>query len=136
MREQYSPVATRGSILFFIIKDLALIDNMYQYSLQYIEKILKISMDQAEKDNDLDKRLANLIEGITKDVFRNVTRGLFEKDKILFAFLIATSINKNAKIISEELWSAFTRGPSLSDKVPSKTNPSKTLFSQRAWELA
>lgn len=61
MREQYSPVATRGSILFFIIKDLALIDNMYQYSLQYIEKILKISMDQAEKDNDLDKRLANLI---------------------------------------------------------------------------
>lgn len=36
VREQYSGVATRGSILFFIIKDLALIDNMYQYSLQYI----------------------------------------------------------------------------------------------------
>lgn len=129
-------MATRGSILFFIIKDLALIDNMYQYSLQYIEKILKISMDQAEKDNDLEKRLANLIDGITKDVFRNVTRGLFEKDKILFAFLIATSINKNAKIISEELWSAFTRGPSLGDKLSSKNNPSKTLFSQKAWELA
>jgi dynein heavy chain, axonemal len=36
IREQYSTVATRGSILFFIIKDLALIDNMYQYSLQYV----------------------------------------------------------------------------------------------------
>lgn len=106
---------------------------MYQYSLQYVEKILKISMDQAEKDNDLDKRLQNLTEGITKDVFRNVTRGLFEKDKILFAFLIATSINKNSKIISEELWSAFTRGPSLAEKVSSKPNPSKLLFSPKAW---
>ena len=93
-------------------------------------------MDQAEKGHSLEERLENLIEGITKDLFRNVTRGLFEKDKMLFSFLIATSINKKAKIISEELWSAFTRGPSLAEKVSSKNNPSKTLFSQKAWELA
>lgn len=136
VREQYSIVATRGSILFFIIKDLALIDNMYQYSLQYVEKILKISMDQAEKGKDLEARLVNLIENITKDVFKNVTRGLFEKDKTLFAFLIATSISKQSKVISEELWSVFTRGPSLIDKGDSKPNPLKTLFSQKTWELA
>ncbi len=41
------PVATRGSILFFVIKDLSIIDNMYQYSLQYIEKIIHYSMDSA-----------------------------------------------------------------------------------------
>ena len=58
-------------------------------------------MGQAEKSETLDKRLTNLIDGITKDVFRNVTRGLFEKDKTLFAFLIASSINKTAKVISE-----------------------------------
>jgi hypothetical protein len=55
---------------------------------------------------------------------------------MLFAFLIATSINKKAKVISEELWSAFTRGPSLAEKVSTKNNPSKNLFSQKAWELA
>lgn len=70
-------MATRGSILFFIIKDLALIDSMYQYSLQYVEKILRASMDQSEKGKSLEQRLENLIEGITKDLFRNVTRGLF-----------------------------------------------------------
>jgi dynein heavy chain len=47
IRQQYNAVATRGAILFFIIKDLSLIDNMYQYSLQYIEKIFHISMDTA-----------------------------------------------------------------------------------------
>ena len=36
LREQYRPVAIRGSILYFVIADLALIDPMYQYSLAYL----------------------------------------------------------------------------------------------------
>ena len=93
-------------------------------------------MDQAEKGNNTEERLANLIDAITKDVFRNVTRGLFVKDKILFAFIIAISINKHSKVISEDSWNAFTRGGTTIDKNASKTNPSKNLFSQRAWDLA
>lgn len=77
-----------------------------------------------------------MIESITKDVFKNVTRGLFEKDKTLFAFLIASSINKNAKVISEDSWTLFTRGPVILENAMSKPNPSKTLFSPKAWELA
>lgn len=34
-------------------------------------------MDQALPATTIEQRLTNLIEGITKDVFRNVTRGLF-----------------------------------------------------------
>lgn len=54
-------VATRGSILFFVIKDLSSIDTMYQYSLQYIEKIIHSSMESAEKSKDIDQRLGLLI---------------------------------------------------------------------------
>jgi dynein heavy chain len=93
-------------------------------------------MDQAEKGNNTEERLANLIDAITKDVFRNVTRGLFEKDKTLFAFMIAISINKHSKVISEDSWNAFTRGGTSIDKNSSKPNPSKNLFSQKAWDLA
>ncbi len=33
IRNSYRKVSIRGSILFFVIKDLSLIDPMYQYSL-------------------------------------------------------------------------------------------------------
>jgi dynein heavy chain len=73
---------------------------MYQYSLQYVEKIFNMAMDTAEKHEQLAKRLTSLINNITQDIYRNVTRGLFGKDKILFSFMIATSINREANIIS------------------------------------
>ena len=38
-RSGYKSVSIRGSILFFVIKDLSIIDPMYQYSLQYIKRL-------------------------------------------------------------------------------------------------
>ena len=38
-RNQYRSVATRGSILYFVIADLAGIDPMYQYSLSYVKRL-------------------------------------------------------------------------------------------------
>jgi len=58
-----------------------------------------------------------------------VTRGLFEKDKILFSFMIAASINRQARVISEDLWSLFAKGPAPADKDKYLPNPSKKLFS-------
>lgn len=60
-----------------------------------------MAMDTAEKNEELEKRIENLIDNITKDIYKNVTRGLFEKDKILFSFMIAASINRQAKVIPE-----------------------------------
>lgn len=77
MRELYKSVATRGSVLFFVIKDLSIIDPMYQYSLQYIQRLFSGSMISSEPSSVLDKRLATLINNITRDVYKNVTRGLF-----------------------------------------------------------
>jgi dynein heavy chain len=44
VRAAYTPVALRGSILFFVVKDLSLIDPMYQYSLQYIMKLFEVTI--------------------------------------------------------------------------------------------
>lgn len=39
-RETYRSVANRGSVLFFVVANLAMIDPMYQFSLKYFNQVL------------------------------------------------------------------------------------------------
>jgi len=43
-RELFRPVANRASLLFFAIVDLAVIDPMYQYSLQWFANLFGSSV--------------------------------------------------------------------------------------------
>lgn len=65
-----------------------------------------------------------------------MTRGLFEKDKPIFSFLCATSINKEAGILKEDLWYLFLRGAPVFDKSKMPTNPDPEIISPLSWELA
>ena len=43
-REAYRPVATRGSILYFVVADFAGIDPMYQFSLAYFKQVFSAAL--------------------------------------------------------------------------------------------
>lgn len=49
-------------------------------------------MQTCEENNILVERLKLLNDNITKVIFNDICRGLFESHKKLFAFLITTSI--------------------------------------------
>lgn len=112
-RNLYTNVAIRGSILYFVIADLGGIDPMYQNSLAYVKSLFNRAIASAQKDADIDKRIALLIDNITRIIYTNISRGLFEKDKLIYSFLIITSILRNAKKIDESIWNIFLRGPSV-----------------------
>ena len=109
-RESYRSVAQRGSVLYFVIADLALIDPMYQYSLEFFSRLFGRRLDKSEKSEVLQNRLDILIKDLTESFFFNICRGLFEKDKLLYAFLNASSILKRDNAINLDEWNYFLRG--------------------------
>lgn len=59
-REQYRSIASQGSIIYFVVADLALIGPMYQFSLVYFSKLFNHCLEASEASDDLPTRLKNL----------------------------------------------------------------------------
>lgn len=109
-RELYRVVAVRGSILYFVISDLALVDPMYQYSLTFFSQLFNHCIDVSEKSDDLNTRLKIMITYITEFLYSSITRGLFEEHKMTFAFLICTAIMRATGDIRQSEWGFFLVG--------------------------
>lgn len=109
-REGYRVIATRGSVIYFVIANLALVDPMYQWSLQYYKDLIVQRLQNTEKPETLQARLDLLVDDITKSTYANVCNGLFERDKLLYAFSIAVNINLTAHVIVEKEWQMFMVG--------------------------
>ena len=111
-REGYRSVATRGSVLYFVVASLANIDPMYQYSLQYFHDLYVMRIERSEKSSSLPKRIEILMEDITTSVYRNISRGLFERHNLIFSFQVAVNISLEAGDISAEELKMLLLGPS------------------------
>ncbi|CAM9817901.1 unnamed protein product, partial [Chrysoparadoxa australica] len=72
-REQYRPVATRGSVLYFTIVEMQLVNVMYQTSLDQFQKLFDKSMDVADKASLASKRVANIIDAMTYGVYSYIS---------------------------------------------------------------
>uniref|UniRef100_A0A336MB49 CSON013031 protein n=1 Tax=Culicoides sonorensis TaxID=179676 RepID=A0A336MB49_CULSO len=121
-REEFRPVATRGSIIYFVISDMALVNCMYQTSLlQFLERF-DISIAKSEKNLNKLKRIASIIDYLTRDIFKYKTRGLYENHKLLFLLLMTLRIDMQQQIISYQEFQIFIKGGAALDikKCPRK----------------
>jgi len=109
-REIYRVVATRGSMLYFVIADMGLVDPMYQYSLEFFSTLFRMRLEKSEKAETIESRLEIMINDVTRSFYLNICRGLFEKDKLLYSFMNTVRIVSKAGEISTPEWNYFLRG--------------------------
>merc|ERR1719421_812823 len=124
-REQFRPVATRGSIMYFNMTDMTLVANpitmqqsgwMYNCSLlQFLEQF-DISIIRSEKCQPTSKRVDKIIQFLTYQVFRYMNRGLFERDKLMFKLMVTLKIMVVASSITGNDVSVFLKAGSSLDK--------------------
>uniref|UniRef100_F7FUV5 Dynein axonemal heavy chain 6 n=1 Tax=Ornithorhynchus anatinus TaxID=9258 RepID=F7FUV5_ORNAN len=119
-REKYRPVATQGSVMYFVIASLSDIDPMYQYSLKYFKQVGFLL------NSDLQQRLGILLDQTLLTAYVNVSRGLFEQHKLIYSFMLCVEIMRQKEELTEKEWNFFLRGAAGLDKVP--TACAKELF--------
>ncbi|XP_022171452.1 dynein heavy chain 3, axonemal-like isoform X1 [Myzus persicae] len=131
-RDVYIPVSSHSSVLFFCITDLNNIDPMYQYSLSWFINLYYQSIAQSEKSNDINERINILNDYFTYNIYRNVCRSLFEKDKLLFSFILTIGIVRSKSLLDEELFTLFlTEGVGITNEHP---NPASNWLSDKSWD--
>uniref|UniRef100_A0A2S2ND87 Dynein heavy chain 3, axonemal n=1 Tax=Schizaphis graminum TaxID=13262 RepID=A0A2S2ND87_SCHGA len=131
-RDVYIPVSKHSSVLFFCITDLNNIDPMYQYSLSWFINLYYQSIAQSEKSNDVNERITILNDYFTYNIYRNVCRSLFEKDKLIFSFILTVGIFRSKGLIDDELFTLFlTEGVGLTNEYP---NPASKWLSDKSWD--
>lgn len=131
-REQYRPVAVRGSALYFTIIEVADVNWMYNSSLEQFLKLFIDSIDSAPPNPVNSKRVENIIKELTFNVYKYVNRGLFERDKITFILMVCFKILQTSEKVSSNDISLFLKSGAALD---SKTERAKAVgfLSDKVW---
>ncbi|KAK5648316.1 hypothetical protein RI129_003208 [Pyrocoelia pectoralis] len=132
LRDGYRPVAKRGAILFFVLSDMATVNAMYQFALSSYLEVFAYSLRKALPHTVVAKRLLNIINSLTKNVYDYGCTGMFEKHKLLFSFQMTSKLElSNANITQPEL-EFFIKG-CVSLEKSAKVCPARWIPAQ-GWE--
>jgi len=144
-REVYRPVANRGSLCYFLIDVLNVLDRVYQYSMANFVYVLKKSMDIApggadqskvpvdrrtEEPVSVEKRVEILIESVMETVFYYIASGLFERHKLIVASQLTMMVLKKQGKLPGTQFDWLLKGP----RVAGVDNPLPEWVSTPNWE--
>lgn len=116
-REKFRPAAARGAVLYFCIVELMMVNWMYNTSLAQFLGLFYASIDNAKKDKLIKQRVENIYNEMTWRVYRYISRGLFERDKITFKIMICSKILiKDSKLTASDVSMFLKAGAGIDDR--------------------
>ncbi|XP_030074215.1 dynein axonemal heavy chain 10 [Microcaecilia unicolor] len=132
LRDGYRPAAQRGAILFFVLSEMALVNTMYQYSLSSYLSVFDLSLRKSMPDTVLAKRLKNIMDTLTFNVYNYGCTGLFEKHKLLYSFNMTIKIEQAYGRVPQEELDFFLKGNISLEK--SKLKKTCSWIPDQGWE--
>ncbi|GBG76408.1 hypothetical protein CBR_g22156 [Chara braunii] len=109
-----------------------MIDPMYQYSLAWFINLFVLSVAGSSRAATVNQRLEHIHKHFTYSLYCNVCRSLFEKDKLLFGFLLTTRILGGRGLVDKDELTFLVMG-SIGGPGEYK-NPAKDWLSDKQWE--
>jgi len=128
-REQFRMVASRGSVLYFCIVEMTLVNWMYNTSLQQFLGLFDWSIDNAPKAQLIKDRVHNVTMWLTNKVYRYINRGLFERDKVTFKLMMCLKVLiKEGKLTTADVNLFLKSGAGIDDR-----NKPFNWMDQKTW---
>ncbi|GMI17677.1 hypothetical protein TrLO_g10552 [Triparma laevis f. longispina] len=140
MRDKYRPIAIRGSVMYFLVANLVQLDSMYNYSLEYFKGLFCHCIEECPECPNLETKIKMLAERTTATIHRNVSRGLFERHRLMFSFLLCCEMEglEGEKITSVEWTMLLGMGGSTRGRVESYLEkypcPDEAALGVGVWE--
>jgi len=129
-REAYRPTAARGSIIYFLLNQLNVIDHMYQFSLGAFNFIFSKALNKAEATEEgLKVRCNTLLDSVQYTIFSYVTRGLFERHRLIFSCLLTMKVLQSSGELLQEEIDLLIKAPKNLDR----ENPCSVWLLDAAW---
>lgn len=119
-RQTYAIVARKGAQLYFVLNAMATINHMYQYSLDSFLRVFgEVLCSDDMASHSVDERIASIIERLCLWVYQFGVAGLFEEDRLLFAFEITTKMALCDGLLHQNQIDFFVRGVDYPAAMPS-----------------
>uniref|UniRef100_A0A1I8GN74 Dynein heavy chain 10, axonemal n=1 Tax=Macrostomum lignano TaxID=282301 RepID=A0A1I8GN74_9PLAT len=132
LRDGYRPAAKRGAILFFVLADLSTISTMYQYSLAAYLEVFQFSLRKSLPDAVLQKRLSNIMDTLTHNIYNYGCTGIFEKHKLMYSFQITVKLELDRERLKQTELEFFIKGNIALEKAERK-KPNKWM-PEEGWQ--
>ena len=134
-RNSYLPLAKFGSSLFFVISDLAKLNNMYRFSLASFLRLFQRALRNKQDAGNTELRIRTLTSSLQLLTYEYVCRSLFKADRLMFAMHLVHGMRPD--LFQEGEWEVFTgqlvsqtslrRHDSIKEVIPSCFDPERAV---------